>query len=122
MIRRFLLKGRDLNAITGIWRPVVYVSSLSNMPLMQDHRVLLSILLLTKVDFQWPVTFYIKPALTTPFCARVGSASLLCAFFEPFAMDWALIILTNNCFFHASVSLKACKPIESRNCAFLCVC
>ena len=44
----------------------MYVSSLSNMPLMQDHRVLLSILLLTKVDFQWPVTFYIKPALTTP--------------------------------------------------------
>lgn len=66
---------------------------------MQDHRVLLSILLLTKVGFEGPVTFYIKPALTTPSCARVGSASLLCAFFEPFAMDWALSILTNNCLF-----------------------
>ena len=87
---------------------------------MQDHRVLLSILLLTKVGFECPLTFYIKPALTTPSCARVGSASLLCAFFEPFAMDWALSILTNNCLFHACMSLKACKPIESRNCVFLC--
>ena len=93
----------------------MYVSSLSGR-----IRVLLSILLLTKVGFEWPVTFYIKPALTTPSCARVGSASLLCAFFEPFAMAWALSILTNNCLFHACISLKACKPIESRNCVFLC--
>lgn len=99
----------------GRWGLVVYVSSLSGR-----IRVLLSILLLTKVGFEWPVTFYIKPALTTPSCARVGSASLLCAFFEPFAMAWALSILTNNCLFHACISLKACKPIESRNCVFLC--